>query len=45
MCETVASMRPAGNHRINISVLLQNSGSGSKCATEGTGEDINVWNS
>ena len=28
--------------QINISVVVQNSGSGSKCATEGTGEDINV---
>ena len=28
--------------QINISVVVQNSGSGSKCATEGIGEDINV---
>ena len=42
ICQTMASMRTAEDHRINISVVFQNSGSGSKCATEGTGEDINV---
>ena len=42
MCKTMASLGPAGDHRVNISAGFQNSGSGSKCATEGTGEDINV---